>query len=521
MAVNSFGKSSMAMTPQLQQALTEKIKSLEIENKFFADFFDSIGSEDSAGSLIESPDGQTGVSIPRWYGLLNTFVTNPSNVSIGIIDRMIKTDDTVLCAVHFKATMMLSKIGEYQHDDNKIEDFVRDFLGKIKRPNWKQSLQGQASKVGYGFSTSEFMMGLNKKNQKVPMKVKSYHPSTMCFEVDPWGEVTEWGIVQFIIQSAQISNPNNYFPYFQYGFKVENPFETPNDRLLPYRMAFINNYGLVRIWKHKVIHHIENDMLSFGSPYGNTGVRTAHLAWQMKVFVMKQLGIATKSNALPFLHAAAPMKNNQVKVQDPRTKAFTDFNPIEAMKDLLRKRQSNDSIVTGSEEDGYKITSIMNQCDLEQIIDVLKFLNTMIFRSFVIPSLVVTDGEGSRSLGEKQFEIVDQMASEDAENFADNIVDQMIKRTIIENFGEQDNYGEFAKKPLSLAERKELSDMFCNLANAGWMSPLDKSQGDHVASVLDIPERDDDFYLNPNANGAGEPVIEDPNNPGKETPPNV
>jgi hypothetical protein len=191
------------------------------------------------------------------------------------------------------------------------------------------------------------------------------------------------------------------------------------------------------------------------------------------------------------------------------------------MKDLLRKRQSNDSIVTGSEEDGYKITSIMNQCDLEQIIDVLKFLNTMIFRSFVIPSLVVTDGEGSRSLGEKQFEIVDQMASEDAENFADNIVDQMIKRTIIENFGEQDNYGEFAKKPLSLAERKELSDMFCNLANAGWMSPLDKSQGDHVASVLDIPERDDDFYLNPNANGAGEPVIEDPNNPGKETPPNV
>jgi hypothetical protein len=504
MAVKNF--KIPGMTASLKDTLNRRVTALEIENKYFDDFFDSIGQSGN----FESPDGQTGVSIPRWYGLLNTFVTNPSNVGIGIIDRIIKTDDTALCAVHFKAAMMLSKMGEYQHDNSEIEDHVRGFLSNLRAPNWKKSLQAQASKVGYGFSTTEYTSGINEKGRKVPVKARTYHPSTMCFEVDPWGDVTDWGIVQFIIQSAQISNPNQYFPYFQYGFKVDNPFETPMDRLLPYRMSFINNYGLVRIWKHKVIHHVENEMLSFGSPYGHPGVRTAHLAWQMKVFVMKQLGIATKRQAAPFIWGTAPQNKNNVKIKNPKTGAFKDFNPIEAMQDLLKQRNTDDSIVTGPEDDGYKIQSIMNQCDLEQIIDVLKFLNMMIFRAFVIPSLVVTDGEGSRALGEKQFEIVDHMANDDAEAFADTIIDQMIRRNIIENFGEQsgykENYGSFAPRPMSLAAKKEMSDIFCNLANAQWMSPLDKEQGDYVASVLDIPERGDDFYTqqNPNTGVPGE-----------------
>ena len=489
------------MTPTLEQALASKIENLEAENKYFEDFFDSIGASSNVSGMEDGSTQDTkqvGVGIPRWFGLNNTFIANPSNVGIGILARMIETDDTVLAAVHFKSMMMLSKIGEYQHDKPEIADFVRNFLNKMYGPTWTEALEAMSSKGGYGFSVSEIIWGLDKQNRKVPVKVKTYHPSTICFEVDPWGEITEWGIVQFIIQNAQMTNPNQYFPYFQYGFKVNNPFETPDDRILPYRMAFINNYGLARIWKHKCIHHAENNMLSFGSPYGKSPVRTAHLAWQMKVYFMRQLGIAAKRQASPFVWATAPHNTNKVMVKDPANpngRIEKQQTAVEALSEILRNRQTDDSVVTGPKESGYNIEAVASQTDLTEFTDVINFLNTYIFRAFLLPSLVMTDGTaGSRSLGDKHFEIVDRIAEEDAKTFGARCIDQMIRRAIFENFGEQDDYGHFAQRPQSLDERERLANMFVNLGNGGWIRNTDAKDADYVKSTLHLPDQDESYY---------------------------
>lgn len=502
------------LTESLMATVENHIKNLQVENEYFDQFFNSIGTRDSGVSDINPADSeeklasldksQTGVGIPRWYGMNDTFIANPSNVGVGILSRMIETDDSVSAAVQFKAIMMISKIGEYQHEKPEISDFVNDYLKSMYGPTWSEALESMASKFGYGFSVSEVVQSINKNNRKVPAKIKTYHPSTICFEVDPWGEITEWGIIQFIIQNAQISNPNQYFPYFQYGFKVNNPFETPDDRLLPYRMAFINNYGLTRIWKHKCIHHIENDLMSFGSPYGKSPVRTAHLAWQMKVYFMRQLGIAGKRQASPFIWATAPHNVNQVQVKDPRHpngQVTKTFNAIEALSEVLRNRSTDDSVVTGPEDMGYKIEAIAAQTDLRQFTDVIAFLNTLIFRSFLLPSLVMTEGQaGSRSLGDKHFEIVDRIAETDAEKFGMRVIDQMIRRSIVENFGEQDDYGHFARRPQSIDERERLANMFMSLGNAGWMRSTDAKDGDYVRSVLHLPEQEESFYEIPSPN---------------------
>lgn len=482
------------ISKQLEHALLERIESLQAEDQYMKEL--SLGQDPGTATSIDeaSTNGQIGTSVPKFFGAMNTFVANPSNVGIGILARMIETDPTVMSSVQFKSLMMLSKIGEYQNDDKKLEEFVRNFLKRMDGPTFKQSLEGQSSAHAYGFSVSEIMWGLDKDNKKIPVKIKTYHPSTLVFEVDPYGDITPEGIVQFTIQYGQLSNPNVYFPSFQYGFNVKNPFETPNDRILPYRIPFIGNYGLARIPKNKCIHHINTSMLSFGSPYGKSSVRTAHLAWQLKVFFLKQMGIAGKRQASPFIWATAPHSMNQVIVTQPDG-SKKQQNPIEALTDILSRRETDDAVVTGPATGGYNLEAITAQMDLNQYLAVLNWLDTQIFRAFLLPSLVMTDGSaGSRALGDKHFQIVDRIAEEEALVFSQTIVNELIRTAIEMNFGEQDHYGHFSQRPQNLEERERLANMFSTLSNAGYMKAYDKTDGDYVRSTLHLPEQEESFY---------------------------
>lgn len=486
----------MRMTPRLQQALSERISLLEGERKYIDDFLAGIGSMRSSAT----DNDQVGVGIPRWFGAGNTFISNPSNVGVGVISRMIETDDTVLSAVHFKSIMMLSKIGEYQNDNKEHEDFVREFLTKMYGPTWTEAREAMSSHAGFGFSVSEVIWGMDQRNRKVPKRIKTYHPSTLCFEVDEWGDVTEDGIVQFVVQHGQYANPNHYMPSNGSGLPTKNPFETPVDRVLPYRQPFTNTYGIVRIPRAKCIHHVQNNMLSFGSPYGKTSVRTAHLAWQLKVFFMRQLGIAGKRQASPFIWGTAPHQNNKVKLTDGNGNS-KEVSPIEALNELLANRQTDDSIVTGPATAGYSLQAIAADMDLNEFLDVIDHLNSYMFRAFLLPSLVMTDGQaGSRSLGDKHFEIVDRIAEEEAFNFGQTIVNQMIRKAIVDNYGEQENYGHFAQRPQSLDERERLAGMFSNLCTAGVMRAYDKTDNEYIRSTLHLPKQEESFYQAPMPN---------------------
>jgi len=507
-----------SISPQLEQELQNRITELQNEDRYMKDM---LGGLNNSGASSVEDSTQVGTSTPRYFGSSETFITNPSNVGIGILARMIETDATVMSAVQFKSLMMLSKVGEYQHENEEIADFVRSFLKRMEGPTWRESLEGQTSYSAYGFSISEIVWGISKDNKKVPVKVPTYHPSTIAFEVDAFGNITENGVIQFVIQNSQMSNPNQYFPYFQHGYAVKNPFTTPNDRLLPYRIPFINNYGLTRIPKDKCIHHIYNSMLSFGSPYGKTPVRTAHLAWQLKVFFMKQMGIAGKRQASPFVWATAPQNSNNVEIKMPDGSKKL-INPIEALTSILANREGDDSVVTGPENQGYKLTAITSQMDLNQYLTVLNWLDTQIFRAFLLPSLVMTDGSaGSRALGDKHFEIVDFIASEEAQKFTETIIKSLIRPAIEMNFGEQDDYGHFAQRPQSIDERERLANMFSTLANSGYMKAYDKKDGDYVRSTLHLPEQEESFYSEPmpdfvNDTGENQEVDSDASNKVKK-----
>lgn len=439
--------------------------------------------------------GQIGTSIPKLWTGVNSFILNPSNVGTGMIARMLQTDETVMGAMMFKNLMMLSKIGEYHHDNTEIADHINETLSAMKYPSWNESLEAQSSSHGFGFSNTEITSGLNKKLQRIPVRLSTYHPSTMAFEADNHGQITPMGILQFTYQYGQARNPNNWFPRIQYGWKVKNPFETPTDRLVPWRMPFFAQYGLARIPRLKVIHHTSQPMTNFGSPYGQTSVRTAHLSWQLKQFLLKQTGIAVKRSATPLIWGAAPSGKAAVEVKDHKRGTKKLLSPRKALQLVLGDRETDDAVVTGSTEEGYNIQAIEGSANFDQLGGLLDRLDVRIFRSFLLPSLVMTDGSaGSRSLGDKHFQIVDFIASEEAKKFSQDLINDLIEPWVKDNFGDQDNYGYFGTRPQNIEERERLAGIYTNLTTSGWMKPYVKDDMEFVRKTLSLPKDTDTSF---------------------------
>jgi hypothetical protein len=454
-------------------------------------------------SVRQSLSGQIGTEIPRLYGFNDTFLVNPSNIGTGILARMLELDDTIFSAHSFANLMVLAKIGEYHHENETIAKFVNKTLKQLKRPTWRESMEAQLSSRGFGFSITEKVFGLNALYQKIPVRLATYHPSTIAFEVDPSGQITPDGVLQFVLQNNQWSNPNNIWARINYGWKVKNPFETPSDRQFPSRLPFIYQYGLARIPRDKVIHHVNGIGLSFGSPYGKTPVRTAHLLWQLKVFFIKQMGIAGKRNATSKIWATAPKQEANVKIKGIHGKDEL-VTPREAVRRLIADAETDDGIVTGTESEGYKLTVLNSLANLNDFVGVINAIDVWMFRCWLLPSLVMTDGSaGSRSLGDKHFEIVDHVAGSDAEKFTQTLIFDLVQPMIEDNFGPQEDYGHFTSRPQSTQEREMLANIFATVTSAGYMSPAVENDMNFVRKSMSLPKNTDQsfFIRNPDDEG--------------------
>ena len=235
-------------------------------------------------------------------------------------------------------------------------------------------------------------------------------------------------------------------------------------------------------------------MFSFGSPYGKTEVRTAHLAWQLKNFILKQTGVAAKRSANGFLWGTAPRNAQNVKYKAPDGSS-EDLSPAEALRKLLSDREGDDAVVTHPEGEGWKLTSMNLNPSMDSMMNVVDKLDVKIFRSFLLPSLVMTDGSaGSRALGDKHFDIVNKIAESEAQKFCQTIVNDMIERVIVDNYGLQEDYGTFKQRPQSIEERERLSNMFTTLTSAGIMKNHVEEDMAYMRQSLSLPKDNDNSF---------------------------
>ncbi len=426
-------------------------------------------------------DHQRGTPIPALYNMWFRFVQNPSTVSIESYKRMIDTDETLGSGVEFLISCLVARMGAYQHDDPEVTKFVSRALSDLKG-GFVAALKEMLSACWAGFSVSEIVWA-NKSIGFVPEKVAPLPPSSVLFEVDRVGEITDDGILQYQRNYSPTglgggmgfysgANSNGFVP------NRPDPMAKFGDFAYPLRSANMFNYLSIRIPRMKCVHIAWNGPGQFGNPYGRSSLRRAYNWWVQKWAYAQMMGVALdrKGTPLTIVYAdpnATMVKDSKYNSTEKAKRVDTEKAPAAAARAF--KNVHNDSVIVLSGKKGqtFEVEALEQSANANDFVSVLQFCNQMEMRALLIPSLIFSsgDGSGSYALGQEHAKTFDKLLDSMLEGFKQSVLDQFIRQIIAYNFPkkvwQETGLGGFAKRELTMDEREKEMNVFALAIDKG------------------------------------------------------
>jgi hypothetical protein len=145
---------------------------------------------------FEDLENQRGTTIPALFSTMYKFVQNPSSVSVETYKRMIDTDDTIGSGIDFLTTCLAGRLGEYSHPNKEVAAFVKKALKKVNG-GWFNAVKELLSATWAGFAVQEKVWTNDEQMGFIIKKLVSLPPTTMMFETERTGELTQDGILQY------------------------------------------------------------------------------------------------------------------------------------------------------------------------------------------------------------------------------------------------------------------------------------------------------------------------------------
>lgn len=496
-------------------------------------------------SSLELEQVQESTSVPQLYGSLSRFIANPSTVSVETYKRMQDTDDTISAGINFLNIALMSRFGDYTHPSKEVQEFVRRTLNQMEG-SWHDNLNDMFSAEWNGFSVTEQVWKFDKDFDGypafVPRKLVTMPPLTIVFAVNRHGEILPDGIYQY--QRFH----NTFFNSYVYGIKQggENEyrpdlFASIGDYPYPIRIAADLTYLTVKIPKHKVIHITASTAGRFNNPYGRSILRAAYKHWVSKDAYIKMRLVAMDRKGTPLLVGyAAPndtvLQNTQ---EGPGHERIQAQRADLAMANVMKKIHNSSFIaLPGRKGETYELEAIQVQGDMNGFKDAIDDCNRGIMRALLLPPLVLGGDEGgSYNLGQEHNRILKQVVDGKLKTYKQAILDQLIKKIIHYNFPQsawvRDGYGEFMLEDYDPEVMTQLSGVFRELTDSGYLSPASQMDLDVVRQKFGLPKKEVDTFSNPSLdpflgeggniegpkNTDGEP--EDPTQPNFRPPTNV
>ena len=340
--------------------------------------------------------------------------------------EMLSNDETISTGMEYLTGRVVSRIGAYAHEDEKIKELVdrsienlRGTMIEIRRGILRDSF-------AYGFGVGEFTLK-SEDNQWILSSIQILDPTSIEFKMTQH-EDKSYGIGS-VIQKASFE-------------EIE----------IPAGKCIIKTYG-------------DNS-----TPYGRGLLRRCYRWWSFKKAIPKLWAVALERFGTPMLHG----KTNDRKMKKELAAAFSN---IYSTPHLVTDAETTiQTIFTPSNSISSGFQTALELCD------------KMMYRAMFLPSLIGSgENGGSYSLGQVHLELFNATAAALAEDYADTEL-EMLWRPIIEwNFGEQENYGTFLiNDDMPSSEKLTLSNMLLNLANAGVIAP--ESDRDWMREMLKLPE---------------------------------
>ncbi|GMA59724.1 DUF935 domain-containing protein [Alicyclobacillus fastidiosus] len=399
--------------------------------------------------------GQIGSQLYTTFILFDKAIANPDSANVVEYERMIDSDETVAAGIEFMILSALNKLDMYRNETNpQIETFVNECF-EMMDGTLIEVCADILSGIWAGYSGTEIVY--KPDGAKIRWDyLATYHPRTVFFNID-----------------KETGRLDQRTPITQFRWFAGSPVQIPRNKSI--------------IYSHN---------MRFGNWYGTSQLRRVRKNWLLKDPVLKMWLNGVDKFGTPLIAAMVPDGD----LQDPDRPTQDDgsqnlISNIEYTMRLLSNIQNGTGLAmaSGTGDQKADIKSLFaGGAGLGDAFDTLvSYLNKMILRGMLVPSLIFDDGKntGSYALGQAHFDIYTIMLENIYKKLTETLLEQLVRPLVDMNFGPQKDYGEFPEREMSETDRNVIAGIFMQMVNAGFLDAAHQEDFDHVRGTLGFPER--------------------------------
>lgn len=371
--------------------------------------------------------------------------SNPDSIGVDAYERMVETDETVGSGVDFLISAVVSRLGRYHHENPKISDFINRCFEEMNG-SLTLACYDILSAVWAGYSATE--INFQAKDGLIMLdNLVTYHPRSIKFDIDrTTGKLKDNGVIQ------------------QSGAAVQR----------------------VEIPKNKCVIYTHNPL--FGNLYGRSQLKRTYKNWLLKDAFLKMWATTLDRFGTPLLGAFT--EEAMVTITDENGEE-KQVSAVDYVLGILANIQ-NETVLAFTK--GTEVKSLYNPTGNigENFHQALLYLNKMLYRSLLLPSLIFDEGErsGSFALGQTHYSTFEQMVGGIYRRLTETLIEQLVARLIDLNFGAQQDYGKFSEAQTSIAMQKLMAEMFKQLVDIGLADPTLEEDFHYMRSSIGLPDRE-------------------------------
>jgi Protein of unknown function (DUF935). len=388
---------------------------------------------------------QIGSQIDTTVFAFDDAVFNSDRIGVKEYERMLETDETVGVSLEILSLSVLMRLGNYEHEDKKIAEFVNQNFEEMEGSLYS-ILEEILSALWAGFSGTEIIW--EPRGGKVMLKkLATYHPETLLIRVD---RLT-----------------GDYIGVKQWRWFAGSPVDIPRNKLILFSYS-----------------------KKFGNHYGKSILKRIRKNWVLKDPILKMLARSLARFGTPFISAIVPDE----MIPDPANPgqeisqlsyAIRILRDIENGTGIALRRsdgQGNDPAITVHDTNGSGIGQAFESA--------LNYLNKMIARGLLAPSLLMDEGQrGAYSLGQAHMATFEKSTRAIYWQLAECLLEQLVRPMIDYNFGAQENYGKFQERELKENDMEVLNAAVSTLTSSGFIDPEVQEDFDEIRSRYNFPAR--------------------------------
>ena len=361
--------------------------------------------------------------------------------------RYIKKEPVTKACCELKALRAASLLGQFVHEDEKIQNFVRDNLDDI---NFMKIVGQLSSAMPLGFSCAEIEFGLdwNGKGKKTIIK---------GIDVLDHKRISFRGNKGSIIEMTYVDITKKYIPYT------------------------------------KIIHLTNGLITDFDEAFGTPEIFAALPYITAKLSILNNMVVAGKNNATGIWIGKTTDRPIKIYDKDGKEQPKTSRSSVH-LADQLSNLQNFSYLVTDIEND---IMPTQIGDGSQFWIPALQYLDKMIMRSFNVPDLVFSEGTGilskTATLAGKHLSVMDNTIKAMTQQLKFELIEKAIKPVIWANFGHQNSWGDFVVSK-ELDETQEATQLQ-NLMSAisyGILAGDDPDVQNQIRKMLSLPTKSKD-----------------------------